>query len=585
MSDDQMLLFQKDIKQFWEIVKNDDSKVRFDTLRSQGVAPILEEMLLCEVIRYGFYNQEDMIAPLAALYQKYAVQMPKERRYAIFRHVSGFVEHTSAVSVKAFLPFIAEDDDLGIVSTAVIDYVSLGPLSDDDPMSRVKDIIRMIESGMLENDGAAFGAVLNIGDKRACDLLIPLRDSLDHVAISNVVDCSTGFMHSSTANFYLDWLEGLAGTDQDGDFGLVAAGLGLLKKRSRTDQVFIGHRPFPTRGATPEQWKATQTSIPLSEYLQRSSRRMYALERAEPPPRIMPHALTEWGLKPLTDPAETGVLKNRAATTATHLKPEIIPGDRIVDVKHEWWDGEGNIFLTWGILNPNGPTLYVLGSRIFDGRHRTFFRWLHMFGGCTTYAAEAVDEITYQGIYDDAVSIHEHLIENHEHGLFHIVPSFLIANGGDETLAAIAKRLLGNGKAAKNDWGQPMAYTRQFGSNFFGRAGAEIRETYEKLSAEAHSKGEEASEFLKMTELRYGQIPDFKEAKIPSWAEMSMTPELLEEWWQIVSPTDFQIKALAALRTMWEGAPKVLSDEMAANVVPWEPVMRFVEGYGLSLPK
>jgi hypothetical protein len=22
-------------------------------------------------------------------------------------------------------------------------------------------------------------------------------------------------------------------------------------------------------------------------------------------------------------------------------------------------------------------------------------RWLHMFGGCTTYAAEAADEITY----------------------------------------------------------------------------------------------------------------------------------------------------------------------------------------------
>ena len=114
----------------------------------------------------------------------------------------------------------------------------------------------MIESGMLENDGAAFGAVLNIGDKRACDLLIPLRDSLDHDAISNVINCSTGFIHSSTVDFYLDWLEGMAGTDQDGDFGLVAAGLGLLKKRSRTDQVFIGHRPFPTRGATPEQWKA-----------------------------------------------------------------------------------------------------------------------------------------------------------------------------------------------------------------------------------------------------------------------------------------------------------------------------------------
>ena len=57
-------------------------------------------------------------------------------------------------------------------------------------------------------------------------------------------------------------------------------------------------------------------------------------------------------------------------------------------------------------------TFYVLGSREFDGKHRLFMRWLHMFGGCTTYAAEMIDEITYQSIYDDAASIHEHLVQN-----------------------------------------------------------------------------------------------------------------------------------------------------------------------------
>ena len=86
-----------------------------------------------------------------------------------------------------------------------------------------------------------------------------------------------------------------------------------------------------------------------------------------------------------------------------------------------------------------------------------------------------------------------------------------------------------------------------------------------------------------MTELRYGHIPDFKNAKIPLWTEASMTPELLEEWWRIVSPREFQVQALVALKTMWEGAPTVLSDEARANVVPWDLLMRFIEGYGLSL--
>ena len=55
--------------------------------------------------------------------------------------------------------------------SAVIDYVSLGSLTNGDPMSRVKDIIGMIESSMLENEGAAFGALLHISDKRVCDLV------------------------------------------------------------------------------------------------------------------------------------------------------------------------------------------------------------------------------------------------------------------------------------------------------------------------------------------------------------------------------------------------------------------------------
>jgi hypothetical protein len=86
-----------------------------------------------------------MIGPLASLYRTLTTKMSEEGRYAVYRHVVGFVENTSIVSINAFLPFIAEEKAQMIVSTAVIDYVSLGPLTGDDPMSRVKDIIGMIE--------------------------------------------------------------------------------------------------------------------------------------------------------------------------------------------------------------------------------------------------------------------------------------------------------------------------------------------------------------------------------------------------------------------------------------------------------
>jgi hypothetical protein len=580
MSSQEQFLFQTNLDLFRQIVTEDDREKRMAAI------PTVDDLLLCEVVRYGTFNKEEMIGPLANLYQTLKkTKLSEEARHAIYRHVVGFVENTSVVSVNAFLPFIAEEHAQSIVATGVIDYVSLGPLTQDDPMSRVKDVIGMIESNMLENEGAAFGALLHIGDNRVCDLLIPLRDSLDRDAVDNAVKCGTGFIYSATTDFYLDWLEGLEGSDQDGIFGLVASGLGLLKRKNRSDYAYTGNRPFPTRGVTPDQWKALIKPLLLQEYVKRIAPRMYALERAEPPPRIMPHVLTEWGLKPLTEPSEVAVLDDRAKSATSRLGPEPIPRGRIVDVKSEWWDGDNQIFLAWGILNPNGPTLYILGSRRFEDKHRTFMRWLHMFGGCTTYAAEAVSDITYQGIYEDAISIHQHLVRNHEHGLFHVIPSFLIANGGDVTLVDIAKQLLASGPAAKNDWGRPMAYLRQFGSNFFARAGAEIRATYDSMLAEARSKGEQPSDFLKWTEIRYGHIPDFKDAKIPSWTETPMSPELLDEWLRIVLPREFQVQALTALKTMWEGAPKVLSDEVSEKVIPWEPVFSFLEACGLSLSK
>src|SRR4051794_3207450 len=115
---------------------------------------------------------------------------------------------------------------------------------------------------MLDNEGAAFGALLHIGDKRLCYLLIPLRDSLDRDAMNIAVNCSTGFIHSATVDFYLDWLEGIEGVDQDGAFDIVASGLALLKMKRQTEQVATGYRPFPVQGAT-EQWTLSMKPIPL----------------------------------------------------------------------------------------------------------------------------------------------------------------------------------------------------------------------------------------------------------------------------------------------------------------------------------
>jgi hypothetical protein len=309
VSDDRHLLIFADPQRFWDLVQMDNAKARFDGCKE------FDNLVLCEITRYGFYNREEMIGPLAAFYRELVMKLPEERRFELYRHVAGMVEAGDHISINAFLPFMAEDNSRQIVSTAVIDFVSLGPLTENDPMSRVKGVVGMIESGMLENEGAAFGALLHMGDRRVCQLVLPLRDSLDRDTLQEVVNCQTGFMHAATVDFYLNWLEGLEGDVRDRQFGLVAAGLGLLRKRRSSDDIFTGERPFPTRGATRNQWLKLQKPMKYADYLDRIAPRMYAIERAEPPPRIMPHVLVEWELKPKTDPSETSPLDDRVKTS------------------------------------------------------------------------------------------------------------------------------------------------------------------------------------------------------------------------------------------------------------------------------
>ena len=262
MSNQKNLLVETDPDLFQKILLTDNADKRFASLSTP------DDLLLCEVVRYGIYNKQEMIGPLANLYRQLMTKIPEEDRRLIYELVMGFIENTSVVSINALLPFLAEEKATSIVSRAAIDYVSFGPLSNNDPMSRVKDIIGMIKSGMLKNVGAVFGALLHIGDRRVCVLLVPLRDSLDRAAMNTAVSCSTGFIHSATVDFYLDWLEGMEGTLEDSAFGVVASGLAMLKKKSQVDEVATGDRPFPARGTAPEQFRASLKLIPLPSYLQ-----------------------------------------------------------------------------------------------------------------------------------------------------------------------------------------------------------------------------------------------------------------------------------------------------------------------------
>ena len=577
-----------------EAVMNHDPEARLNSLKW------FVDIAICEIVRYGIFNDEKMIQPLGQFYQQFVMKAPEETRFEVFTHVKGMVGNTDFVSANAFLPFIAEDSGRAIVSTAVIDYVSLAPLTNGDRMSRVKDIIGMIERGCLRNEGAAFGALLHLGDDRVCKLLVPLRDTLDGDAVREATNCGTGLIYASTIDFYLEWLAGLEGDIRDSLYGLVASGLLLVAKRAiAKDRVFTGCRPFPVNSVSQQEWAVMRKEMPLDDYLKRIERRLQDLERSEPPPRVMPHVVAEWGLRPVTDPTETADLGDltrargfadwqlrpvskafRAAVSGDLSKAKeqtprhngAIPEGVVVQFDQDWWNGGGSIYLLWAILNPNGPTLYAIGHKTTPSGSRVYLRWMHMLGGKTTFAAKTRETITPDVLREDMIEISAYLAAAGEPRPFHVIPNVLIPSGGDRELADFALAMIRSGDAASADWGRFIAYQRQFGTDFFGLAGAQLREFFEGEQARLTSQGKSLDE-LEWINARYGHIPAFREARIPPYTSSSMTPALLDEWWETVNTIEWRSASLSTLKSMWEGASGMIAGR---ELVPWATVEKFI---------
>ena len=69
------------------------------------------------------------------------------------------------------------DTDVAIISSATIDYASLGTLTDNDPMTRPRQIVDMVRKGSPRNSAAVIGGLLALGDPRVCELIRPLCDN------------------------------------------------------------------------------------------------------------------------------------------------------------------------------------------------------------------------------------------------------------------------------------------------------------------------------------------------------------------------------------------------------------------------
>ena len=291
-------LFVKDPRRFMSIVADASAEARLRQLA------FIDEMLVCECLRLSLDSRPEELQSTLEFYGLSVEGSPLELRQKVYQHLKVIIEQLGANWVMGFVPFVLREDEAGLVSTAVIDYTSMGSLAHEDQMTRVDHVLSGLNNGLVRNRGAVFGGLLALGDERVCRKLRHTCSQLNLSEIAVATKCQTGFTSAALIHFYLDWVESLIAShdyDSEASVGHILSGLRRALAGRVTNDIFDGPRPFPVPRDGP--WPSIRR-IPFKEFVTSISGRLYSLEAAEAPPKLMPHIISYCGLTPKSDPAD-----------------------------------------------------------------------------------------------------------------------------------------------------------------------------------------------------------------------------------------------------------------------------------------
>lgn len=295
MSD--QLLLRADPAAFMAAIETHDVAKRLEML------PTLEDVIVCEVLRYGIFNDADELPKLAKLYSEALLPAAIEKRKEIYEYVKWIVPQLGGHTVGALTPFMFIDTDVGIVSTATIDFASLGTPLTEDPIQRAAEALGCVKSGIPNNRAAVVGGLIALGDPRVCELVRPTLGDLDPQEVETVTVCYSGVTAKCVVYLYLDWIEELINrTDyvSQGILGHVIAGLHRLAFQRVAPFIVDGLRAFPV----PREGAKWESQIDPDEFAATIADRLWDLERREQAPKILPHVIRAFGLASKADPSD-----------------------------------------------------------------------------------------------------------------------------------------------------------------------------------------------------------------------------------------------------------------------------------------
>jgi len=251
----------------------------------------LDQLVFFCIGIYGKTNAMEMIPKLMRLYSHYLTRINVSQREQNYNAIQRQVIDRE-LSPNGLLPYIFQDDDIGIVSTATLDFVMVHPLKNNDSMTGVRTVLNFLVKGTPTNCAAVFGGLVMLGDSRVMKLLKPLRNKFNSDQVTILGNCFSGYTHAATVDFFLSWLEELDGGFEDSIFGCLAAIIFKLAQNSKKHVVTSIERIFP---ATLESSVKVLGSCSIKDYGKKIMPRLKALDTKEKGEKVMPMVINAWG--------------------------------------------------------------------------------------------------------------------------------------------------------------------------------------------------------------------------------------------------------------------------------------------------
>jgi hypothetical protein len=269
---------------------------------------LLRHLLFYKCLSYGI-NPDDDDVPRVMRLARVAIDRlhPAVRRQVVLQ-VARAVERLhrehdisdGAGYTNGLLPFLVEDPDPSVVSTASCEMAILLPLEDGDPMSGPRYVESFIAE--IDRDDARAGVVaglLSLGDERVEPLVAGAWRRLGPEGRQTLALLIQGVhgLHVGTVRFLLDWLEEEAADARTPSFGVVAATMARAGMHAADHGIVEIVRAFPVTAAPEGQPFRVVRKWSLAEFLPVVRERLRPLASGDDPPELLLSVLRYWGLR------------------------------------------------------------------------------------------------------------------------------------------------------------------------------------------------------------------------------------------------------------------------------------------------